>query len=166
MRTAGFCDITRGMAQPQSPFDESDEPLSPPQAESQLPPRKWSFVVLGVVLFVLVWVREFTQMPPSLTISLAVLVLILWAILHIFLYTTWPQQLVEQNRAAGRSGAELLESSRPRSRGGAVQAAALAGILGGIWLQGTMPVSPVGMSIIVLVVAAFVYGSGFLASRL
>ncbi len=149
------------MPDPQSPFDETVEASAPEeQAGFELPLRKWSFVALGVVLFALVWIREFTRMPPELTITAAVVVIVCWGIAHIAIYTPVPPRISE------RSGDELAESKPNRGSGRAVRVVGAIGLLTGIWLQAMMPMSPLELTIVVLFVLAFIYGSAQLASRL
>lgn len=149
------------MSEPRSPFDEPEVSEQSVERKRQLPARKWSFVALAVVLFVLVWVRELTGMSPALTISVGVLVLVGWSIVHISVYTDWRQM----ERLGGRSGVEIPEQ-KPRANGRSIRTVGLLGLIAGIWLQTIVPMSPVGLTLVVGLVVAFVYGSAFVASRL
>lgn len=132
------------MAEPQSPFDEPDEaelhPGDAPQVGRKPLERKWSFIWLGIVLFVLVWVREFTGLSPYGTIATAILILVAWAVVHASLFTTLPQaslRFPEHTRSRRTTGlAELEPPAVPPSharlkpwRGRLVWLAAVVGLL-------------------------------------
>lgn len=130
-----------------------------------MPQRKWSFVALGVVLFVLVWIRELVQMPPSVTISVALLLLIGWAIFPTFVYTDWPARLATMRESRRYADDEQAELPR-RWNGRGIRVTGLLGLVAGVWLQDTVPLSPGSLTLVILLVTGFVYGSAQIASRL
>lgn len=150
------------MPEPQSPFDEPMVSVDSPGSKFSLPARKWSFIALGVMLFVLVWVREFTNLSPELTIASATLTVLLWGVIHITLYTTWTRQ----SDAYGRPAGARRQVDGRKFHGGHLQVAMLAGLVGGIWLQGNLPLTPLASTLFVAVIVVFVYGTAWFASRL
>lgn len=162
------------MAEPQSPFDEPDDEQEPSDvsADDELPPRKYSFMILGVMLFVLVWVRELSGMRPEWVMVSSAGVFILW----IFIHVTWFMKLPEGPPGPlARSGAELEDtpgmgsasyvSTVDPSRIAAVHAeqqrvrARLAGrgrnmlclgVLIGIWTAYMVPLGLIGLTVVVL----------------
>jgi hypothetical protein len=84
-------------------------------------------------------------MPPAASISIALLVLVGWTMVHVMVYT----DLHKWIRAAGRS-----------------VVVAVVGLIGGIWLHAMVPTSPLGLSLVVLMIAGFIYGTAALAARL
>ena len=113
---------TAPMSQPQSPFDDSNHSDESAQESAQRewpPPRKWSFVVLGVVLFILVWVRELTQMDPVVTIRLSMFTLLVWVLLHWVTYKPDPVRSRERlrDRNLPASAKQIIVSRRSETRG-------------------------------------------------
>lgn len=152
------------MPEPESPFREPEESAASRDAavgKRRLPARKWSFVALGVMLFVLVWVRELTGLSPGFTIGIATLTLLLWGAVHLTLYTTWTRQ----SHADGRPARAPRKADGRSFHGGHLQAAMLAGLVGGIWLQGNLPLTPLASTLFVAAVVALVYGTAVVASR-
>lgn len=145
------------MPTPQSPFDEPDpEGLAEetsPATRPGLPPRKYSFMVLGMVLFVLVWVREWTRMPGPVALLLTVAILAGWAIVHGILYGTFARL---RDGIVSRLPSRSAGTRRP-AHPATVRLAALGGLILGIWLPYYFRGGPVGLTVLVVVLLLFVY---------
>lgn len=152
------------MSSPSNPFDEqpgSIERVREAPSQEWPPPRKWSFISLGLVLFVLVWVREIIQMSPGSTIIAAVVVLFIWLVVHVSIFTPIPRELAETfaPRARSENRGQIAQqtstfrsSSARRARGYLVVVAVVLGI----WMQALVAVSPWVLTLIVVVVAILV----------
>ena len=147
-----------------SPFDEPDDSCPEPPAEassaSKRPPRKWSLAILAVALFVLVWVREFTLMPPPVTFTLAGTVFLGWLVMHFTYFVEPLDPSVRLPLMAARSGREPLQGPpdaiRPY-RSGRRWRIGLAGALVGIWIPYLVPVSRFGLTLLCLALGFLMY---------
>lgn len=158
------------MSEPQSPFDESDdEPLDEVALQPVRKPleRKWSFVGLGIALFILVWIREFTRMSPTASIAAALSILLAWIVVHLLVFTRVSQVLLEfiedggytqgaAEHGTARSAAEYDRTAR-RWRGLAIRLAAILGLVIGIWIPFLVPLSAIVLTVLVLVVFSIAF---------
>ncbi|MCO6046840.1 hypothetical protein NG895_23320 [Aeoliella sp. ICT_H6.2] len=164
------------MAEPQSPFDEPDDvavELSTSgdnESSDELPPRKYSFMILGVMLFVLVWVREFTGMAPQVVMGCAVGVFLVWIYIHLHWFVLLPNQpsvarngteledipglgsasyvsTVDPNSIASEQSEQHRMLARVARRG---QAMLFLGMLVGIWSAYFVPLGLVGLTVLVV----------------
>lgn len=118
-------------------------------------------MALGVLLFVLVWVREWTRMPGQIALALTVAIVAVWATAHVVLYGTFAK-LADVLRPRSAS---VVAGSPPGARPSAIRLAALAGLILGIWLPYLFPLGPIGLMGFVVLITLFVYLLDFLLVR-
>ena len=148
------CGTIIHMSEPQSPFDEPDDVAEQTDVVLEplrkLPERKWSFIGLGIVLFVLVWVREFTGMPFEVVFATAVGVLLLWQFIHLRWFVELPTDPL-QTRSEGHVSAAVANartasaSTRRRVLARRRLNVACLGVLIGSWVAYSVAASFVGL---------------------
>jgi len=150
------------MSQPHSPFDQDERPPPSAPVARWAPKRKWSLVALAVTLFALVWVRELVRLPPEVTIGIAVLIVVVWSVLHLALYAPRPAAGPRPKRSDAPRKTSRAYGMAPRARplGGDL----LTGVLIGVWLPSLLPLGAVELTLAVCLLVLLARGAAAIRS--